>query len=63
LYDKVVLITSDGDFDELVKKLLLKDKFRLLLAPCKNGCSGWLKSAALGRIEFMDTFRAELEKT
>ena len=34
LYDRAVIITSDGDFDELIKELVRKDKLRLLLAPC-----------------------------
>lgn len=62
-YDKAVIITSDGDFDELVKELVRKDKLRLVFAPCKGGCSGLLISAAGGRIAFMDDFRTELEKT
>ena len=62
-YDKAVVITSDGDFDELIKELVRKEKLRLLFAPCKDGCSGLLTSAARGRIAFMDDFRTELEKT
>jgi uncharacterized LabA/DUF88 family protein len=63
LYDKAVLITSDGDFDNLVKRLLAQDKLRMLFAPCKAGCSWLLKSAAKGRIAFIDDYRDELEKT
>jgi uncharacterized LabA/DUF88 family protein len=63
LYDKAVLITSDGDFDNLVKKLLLQDKLRMVFAPCKEGCSWLLRSAARGRIAFIDDYRDELEKT
>jgi uncharacterized LabA/DUF88 family protein len=63
LYDKAVIITSDGDFDELVKELIRKDKLKLVFAPCRNGCSGLLLSAAMGRIAFMDDYKAELEKT
>ena len=63
LYDKAVIITSDGDFNELIKELVRKDKLRLVFAPCRDGCSGLLKSAARGKIAFMDDFKAELEKT
>jgi uncharacterized LabA/DUF88 family protein len=63
IYDRAVIITSDGDFDELVKELLLKDKLKLVFAPCREGCSGLLKSAAKGRIAFIDDCRDELEKT
>ena len=61
-YDKVVLITSDGDFDNLVKRLLERDKLKLLFAPCRDGCSWLLRSAGKGRIGFMDHHRDELEK-
>jgi len=61
-FDKAVLITSDGDFDELVKRLLRQDKLRMIFAPCKEGCSWLLKSAARGRIAFINDYRDELEK-
>jgi uncharacterized LabA/DUF88 family protein len=61
-FDKAVLITSDGDFDNLVKKLLLQDKLSKVFAPCKAGCSELLLSAARGRIDFVDNYRTELEK-
>jgi len=63
IYDRAVLITSDGDFDNLVKWLVLKDKLKLVFAPCRDGCSWLLKSVAKGRIGFIDDHRAELEKT
>ena len=63
IYDKAVVITSDGDFDNLVKRLLLQDKLRIVFAPCKDGCSWLLRSAARGRIAFIDDHRDELEKT
>lgn len=63
IYDKAVLITSDGDFDDLVKKLLRQDKLSKVFAPCKDGCSWLLRSATRGRIAFIDDYRGELEKT
>jgi uncharacterized LabA/DUF88 family protein len=62
LFDKAVIITSDGDFDNLVKKLLQQDKLRLVFAPCREGCSGLLISAAMGRIAFIDDYKNQLEK-
>jgi uncharacterized LabA/DUF88 family protein len=62
LYDKAVLVTSDGDYDELVKMLLRQDRLHMVFAPCKKGCSWLLKSAARGRIAFIDEYRDELEK-
>jgi len=61
-YDKAILISSDGDFDNLVTKLLHVNKLKLVLGPCKEGCSKLLKRAARGRIEFLDSLRDELEK-
>ena len=62
-FSKAVIITSDGDYDNLVKRLLQQDKLRIIFAPCKKGCSWLLKSAARGRIAFIDDYRDELEKT
>ena len=62
IFDKAVIITSDGDFDNLVKRLLQQDKLRLVFAPCKEGCSGLLVSAARGRIDFIDGYKKLLEK-
>jgi uncharacterized LabA/DUF88 family protein len=61
-FDKAVLITSDGDFDNLVKRLINQDKLRLVFAPCKAGCSWLLKSVTRGNIAFIDDYRRELEK-
>jgi uncharacterized LabA/DUF88 family protein len=62
LYDKAVLVTSDGDFDELVKMLLRQDKLRMVFAPCRDGCSKLLKNAAVDKIAFIDDYRPVLEK-
>ena len=61
-FNKAVLITSDGDFDELVKRLLREDKLRLVFAPCRDGCSKLLKKVATDKIAFIDDFRNDLEK-
>jgi hypothetical protein len=61
-FDKAVIISSDGDYDELVRMFLNWDKLRLVFAPCRAGCSWLLRSQARGRIAFIDEFRNELEK-
>ena len=61
-YNKAVIITSDGDFDNLVKRLIKLDKLKLILAPCRNGCSDLLIRASSGRILFLDKLKNELEK-
>jgi len=62
LFDKAVIITSDGDFDELVKLLIRKDKLRMVFAPCRAGCSKLLKKATGDKIAFLDDFKKDLEK-
>lgn len=59
---KAIIITSDGDFDNLVKKLILLDKLDMVLAPSQAGCSHLLNSAARGRIAFLDKLTGEIEK-
>ena len=61
-YDKAIIITSDGDFDNLVKKLISLDKLDMVLAPSQKGCSHLLSSAARGRIAFLDKLIDEIEK-
>jgi len=61
-FNQAVLISSDGDYDNLVKRLVNQDKLRLVFAPCKTGCSWLLKSIAHGKIAFIDDYRSEMEK-
>ena len=61
-YDKAILISSDGDFDNLVRRLISLNKLKLVLSPCKQGCSKLLKNASLGRINFLDESKDELKK-
>jgi uncharacterized LabA/DUF88 family protein len=61
-YTRAIIISSDGDFDNLVKRLIELDKLDMVIAPCKNGCSALLVKAAMGRIAFLDELLDELEK-
>jgi len=61
-YHKAIIISSDGDFDNLVKKLVSLDKLDMVLAPSKKGCSHLLNSAARGRIAFIDELIGEIKK-
>lgn len=60
-YDKAVIVSSDGDFGCLVEHLIEVDKLERVLAPCKDGCSYFLRKAAGSRIDYMDNLRGKLE--
>ena len=60
-YEKAVIVTSDGDFQCLVRYLVGMGKLETVLAPCLDGCSQLLKKAAGSRIAFIDVLRAKLE--
>lgn len=61
-YDRAVFISSDGDFDNIIKQLIRLDKLKLILAPCRKGCSDLLIRAARGRIQFLDELQDVIEK-
>jgi hypothetical protein len=61
-YDKGVIVTSDGDLHSLVEYLDLKRKLQAVLSPCIASCSLLLKECAGGRLVFLETLRAELER-
>lgn len=60
-YDKVVIVSSDGDFYSLVQHLYEKDKLEAVLSPDVENCSGLLKQTAKERIQFMNDLRNKLE--
>jgi uncharacterized LabA/DUF88 family protein len=60
-YDKAIIVTSDGDFSCLVEHLWQLDKLERVLAPCKEGCSYFLRKAARSKIDYIDNLRGKLE--
>jgi len=60
-YEKVVIVSSDGDFYCLVNYLREKNKLECVLAPCKAGCSHLLDIASKGRVAYLDNLRRKLE--
>lgn len=62
VYDKAVVITSDGDFYSLVEYLYSKNKLRIVLAPHKSKCSVLLRKKAKERIDFIDNLKKKLSQ-
>ncbi|MDP2598654.1 MAG: NYN domain-containing protein [Candidatus Liptonbacteria bacterium] len=61
LYDRAVIVTSDGDFYSLVRHLYDNEKLEIVLSPYVKTCSILLKKSAREKIAFMDTLRSKLE--
>lgn len=62
VYDRAVIVTSDGDFACLVRYLATNGKLQRVLSPGTPAlCSALLKPAAQHRIDFLDSQRHKLE--
>ena len=53
-FEKVLLITGDGDFYELVKYLIEKDKFVKILHPAKRNASSLYKSLGSEHFDYLE---------
>jgi uncharacterized LabA/DUF88 family protein len=60
LYDKAVIISSDGDFYSLVRYLYQRDKLKIVLSPYIEACSSLLKKEAKEKIVYMDNLRMKI---
>lgn len=60
LYQKAVIVSSDGDFYSLVRYLYQNDKLSAVLSPCIQTCSALLKKEAKGKISFMSNLRGKI---
>jgi uncharacterized LabA/DUF88 family protein len=61
MYDKAVIVSSDGDFYSLVQYLYYNKKLRMVLSPDVEHCSTLLKQSSKERICFMNNLRDKLE--
>jgi len=61
-YKKAYLITSDGDFYTLVKRLAEKDKLGGVISPHEKTCSRFLKLASRGKISYIEKSKHKLIK-
>lgn len=60
-YEKAVIVTSDGDFQCLVRYLSEKGKLARVLSPNRAECSALLKKATGPNIDFLEDARRKLE--
>jgi uncharacterized LabA/DUF88 family protein len=60
IYDKAVVVSSDGDFYSLVAHLYEHDKLETVLSPEEKTCSRLLKQSAKEKIQFMGDLKVKL---
>lgn len=61
IYDKAVIVASDGDYRSLVLHLKSKDKLERVIGCSRGGCARKLKRAAGTQIDFLNDFRNKVE--
>jgi uncharacterized LabA/DUF88 family protein len=61
LFDKAVIVSSDGDFYSLVDYLYWYDKLEVVLSPDEGNCATILKKSARKSICYMGNLRQRLE--
>ena len=61
-YDKAVIVTSDGDFDTVVKYLNKKDKLAAVISPNRAKCSALLKIAAKDKMQYLEDLYGKVSK-
>ena len=61
IYDKAVIVTSDGDFACLVNYLIQKGKLREVVASKRALCSDLLQEAAGTSISYLNDLKKKLE--
>jgi uncharacterized LabA/DUF88 family protein len=60
LYDKAVVLTSDGDFYSLIRHLYTNKKLKVVMSPYIKTCSTLLKKEAREKIIYMDNLRSKV---
>ena len=58
--NRVIVVTSDGDFYPLINYLYKKNKLRIVISTRRDNCSRLLKNSAKERIDFIDDSRRKL---
>lgn len=62
IYDKAILVSSDGDFYSLVRHLYGNEKLKMVLSPHSDTCSSLLKKTAKEKIAYMENLRNKIGK-
>lgn len=60
-YQQAVIVTSDGDFHNLVAHLYNTNQLAVVMSPSQQKCSLLLQQAAREKIAFLESLRPELE--
>jgi hypothetical protein len=60
-FDKVVIITSDGDFYSLVDYFYSENKIRAVISPNKKKCSSLLRKTGKEKMIYLDNLKEKLE--
>jgi len=61
VYEKAIIVSSDGDFYSLVSHLYKIKKLEVVLSPYAKTCSALLKKSAKGNITFMAPLAKKLK--
>ncbi|MEK7658329.1 MAG: NYN domain-containing protein [Patescibacteria group bacterium] len=61
IFDKAVIITSDGDFYSLVEYFYEKNKFKTVISPNRKKCSSILRKSGKEKMIYLDNLKQKLE--
>ncbi len=59
-FDRCILMSSDGDFEPLLKELIERGQFLRLIAPTRAHCSLLLRKAAKGNLILLEELESKL---
>ena len=60
-FDRIVLVSGDGDYKKLVDYLISKDKFEKILFPNKEFASSLYKSLGSEYYDYLDNVKTHIE--
>ncbi|MBI2175653.1 MAG: NYN domain-containing protein [Parcubacteria group bacterium] len=61
-YDKIVIVSSDGDFYSLARYLYDNKKLLAVLSPNRDKCSSLLRKSAREKMVYMDKLQGKIAK-